>query len=265
VWRSLCRRSSFALPVKLLAAVCALCPLPVQEAVFIAGTDFGPASEVDNLLSVTFTHATPKPDSLVYVATSCAVNVSHVGILCTTPPGVGAGHVWTVHLGGQSSYASGGAAPPPAGVPISSVSTSYRAPLVRSCDRFPTTSCLSPLVVAARPFAFHGVSVGMGKYLRAVVSLRCRTLPDPRQIKDVEGAGADSAATNGGQVFRVNGDFFGLSHHAAGRLVVSYGPFGAPKYRAGGCPLVLRMLWTLLMEGFSRPLCVLLLCRQRQR
>ena len=56
------------------------------------------------------------------------------------------------------------------------------------------------------------------------------------QVKNVEGAGADSAATNGGQVFRVNGDFFGVAGQAQGRLVVSYGPASTPKYFAGAHP-----------------------------
>jgi hypothetical protein len=60
---------------------------------------------------------------------------------------------------------------------------------------------------------------------------RCYAL----QIKSVEGAGADSAATNGGQVFYVHGDFYGINDHASGRLIVAYGPSSTSKYIAGAC------------------------------
>ena len=55
----------------------------------------------------------------------------------------------------------------------------------------------------------------------------------PSQIKSVEGAGADSAATNGGQVFYVHGDFFGTKDNTTGRLIVAYGPDSTSKYIAG--------------------------------
>ena len=53
------------------------------------------------------------------------------------------------------------------------------------------------------------------------------------QIKSVEGAGADSAATNGGQVFYVHGDYFGTNDNTTGRLIVAYGPNSTSKYIAG--------------------------------
>ena len=57
------------------------------------------------------------------------------------------------------------------------------------------------------------------------------------QIKKVEGAGADSAATNGGQVFYVHGNFFGTNENSTGRLIVAYGPASTSKYIAGMPPL----------------------------
>ena len=61
------------------------------------------------------------------------------------------------------------------------------------------------------------------------------------QVKSVEGAGADSAATNGGQVFYVHGDYFGTSDHTPGRLTVTYGPNMTAKYTAGKMPCVVAM------------------------
>ena len=106
-----------------------------QDTVNISGADFGPSTEPDNRLVVTFTHAVPKPNSLVFTATGCRVTVNHVSITCTTPAGVGSAQAWTVSMDGLSSYAPGKNATLPPGVAVASISTSYTTPLVRCSPR----------------------------------------------------------------------------------------------------------------------------------
>jgi hypothetical protein len=105
----------------------------LQDTVVLLGTNFGPSTEADNRLSVTFTHAQPDESSLTFVGVNCAVTASHVNITCTSPIGIGAGLVWTALVDGQASYTPGTSDVLPAGVSVGDVSTSYTRPWVRDC------------------------------------------------------------------------------------------------------------------------------------
>jgi hypothetical protein len=179
-----------------------------QDTVVLTGTNFGPSTEADNLLHVSFTHAAPDALSLTFVGIRCAVTTSHVNITCTTPAGIGASLVWTAFVDGQASYKPGTTDTLPVGVTVADIATMYTRPWVRQVW----------YIVAASLHSIHAVGNGCGLHV---------------QVKSVEGAGADSAATNGGQVFYVHGDFFGTSNHTPQRLVVTYGPNMTDKYTAG--------------------------------
>ena len=74
-------RPSFQCPLYQLTFAFRRCV--VQETVVLLGTNFGPSTEADNRLSVTFTHAQPDGSSLTFVGVNCYVAISHVNITCT--------------------------------------------------------------------------------------------------------------------------------------------------------------------------------------
>jgi hypothetical protein len=82
-------------------------------------------------LRVTFVHAQPRADSLVFVAVNCSVTTSHTAITCKTPPGVGSQHVWTVWLDGQGSYSPVAFPRQVAPAFLPNILTNYTIPLVR--------------------------------------------------------------------------------------------------------------------------------------
>ena len=98
----------------------------------LIATNFGPSTEADNRLIVTFTHAQPDGSSLTFVGVNCFVAVSHVNITCTSPIGIGAGLVWTAFVDGQASYTPGTSDVLPTGVSVGDVSTAYTRPWVRA-------------------------------------------------------------------------------------------------------------------------------------
>ncbi len=128
--------SSYAPPViEIVHSTAPLLDTRGGQFVYLSGSNFGPTTEADNQLAVTFTHASPKPNSIRFDAVDCYVLTSHVNISCRTPPGFGRDHVWTVTVDGQTSFApsnASDAAPPP--VPVSQLQTSYSVPKVRSSE-----------------------------------------------------------------------------------------------------------------------------------
>jgi hypothetical protein len=72
------------------------------EPITLTGTNFGPTS--GHVVAVGY--ATSVPLALAYTALSCAVTSDSVSVLCLTANGVGAGHAFTITVGGQASPAS---------------------------------------------------------------------------------------------------------------------------------------------------------------
>jgi hypothetical protein len=97
----------------------------------LTGTNFGPSTESDNKLHVSFTHAEPDGLSLTFIGVRCVVTTPHVNITCMTPAGIGALLVWTVFVDGQASYTPGTPDSLPPGVSVSDIATTYTRPRVR--------------------------------------------------------------------------------------------------------------------------------------
>lgn len=81
------------------------------ERVVVHGSNFGPPGNASFLDRVTY-----GPSGYEYVARDCVV-VSYEEVNCTTAPGIGSGHRWSVEVGGQLSGAS-------------AVTTSFAAPAI---------------------------------------------------------------------------------------------------------------------------------------
>ena len=103
----------------------------LQDTVVLTGTNFGPSTEADNQLRVSFTHAVPDALSLTFIGIRCAVTASHVNITCTTPAGIGALLVWTAFVDGQASYTPGATGTLPVGISSADIATTYSRPWVR--------------------------------------------------------------------------------------------------------------------------------------
>ena len=97
----------------------------------MTGTNFGPSTEADNRLYVTFTHTAPDASTLTFIGVHCAVTTSHVNVTCTTPAGIGASLVWTAFVDGQASYTPGTTDTLPVGVTVADIATTYTRPWVR--------------------------------------------------------------------------------------------------------------------------------------
>ncbi|GMH50625.1 hypothetical protein TL16_g00827 [Triparma laevis f. inornata] len=70
------------------------------ETIIITGKNFGNKhSPGDVQVSATFTNAL---DTIQYSASDCYVNIGNTEIRCTTPPGIGTGHVWTIEVSSDS-------------------------------------------------------------------------------------------------------------------------------------------------------------------
>ena len=102
------------------------------EKVVIYGSNFGTTLESDNQLVVSFIHAAPVPGAVTFFGSNCAVNTSHVAIVCTTPTGVGAQLVWSVYIDGQWSYNPTYSSSRLSVAAVAPYSTSYTTPVVRS-------------------------------------------------------------------------------------------------------------------------------------
>jgi hypothetical protein len=102
-----------------------------QDTVVLTGTNFGPSTEADNRLYVTFTHTAPDASTLTFIGVRCAVTTSHVNVTCTTPAGIGASLVWTAFVDGQASYTPGTTDTLPVGVTVADIATTYTRPWVR--------------------------------------------------------------------------------------------------------------------------------------
>ncbi len=67
----------------------------------------------------------------------------------------------------------------------------------------------------------------------------------------VEGPGADGAATSGGQIIRIRGNYFGTIQHSRGKVVMTYGPRGfETKYTAGVLACAFSVAQQLIFVGY---------------
>ena len=253
--------ATYAAPAVTLIDGATLMATQGGETVVVNGTNFGHVSEV----AVAAVYG-PAGDRGRYAPTECHVTVSHVQIQCTTVPGIGAGHGWTLTVAGVDST-------------VSSAETAYKAPTVVDVSgpgaddattqggelvylagtSFGTASMLPPLVTYGPPSDPHryeatgcrvsaphsqiecSTTEGTGTGLHWTVTIDGQASAASEDatayarplVFQYSGLGATNARTNGGQAVLIEGRNFGKE---SSRIdLVTYGLDDPTEFVATSC------------------------------